>query len=311
MQTPQLGSIEKLPLRSIWPNEAHNFTRWMAEEENLALLGDAVGIDLELQETESAVGGFSADIYAKESGTGRKIIIENQLEDTDHDHLGKIITYAAGKDAQAVIWVVGRARDEHRKAVEWLNQHTDEDSAFFLVEVEVWRIGESLPAVRFNVVESPNEWAKAEKAKTGMTDTQKLQVEYWERYRQQAVAHSAFSARMKPQGARAQHWSTVHIGSSQYHLSLQTLISSGRVGVEIYFPNNKELGRIAFDHQGYLEEALGVRGKTFDASKACGIRFYKEGTYDIANRPDLWPELIGWQLDAAVKLYAAIKQIGL
>ena len=309
--TMNLGSFEKVPLRKIWPHEAQDFTRWMAEEENLALLGEAVGIDLELQETEPAVGGFSADIYATEAGTGRKIIIENQLEDTNHDHLGKIITYAAGKNAQAVIWVVARARDEHRQAIEWLNQHTDDESAFFLIEVEVWRIGDSLPAVRFNVVESPNEWAKAEKAKSGMTVTQKLQMEYWEKYRQQAVSHPAFSTHMKPQGARAQHWSTVHIGSSQYHLSLQTLVSSGQVGIELNFPDNKELGRIALGHQGTFEDVLGVHGKPFDASKACGIRFYKEGNYDIANRPDLWPELIAWQLDAAVKLRQAIKDIGL
>lgn len=309
MHTPQLGSIEKLPLRSIWPNEAHNFTRWMAEEENLSQLGDAVGIDLELQETESAVGGFSADIYAKESGTGRKIIIENQLEDTDHDHLGKIITYAAGKDAQAVIWVVGRARDEHRKAVEWLNQHTDEDSAFFLAEVEVWRIGDSLPAVRFNVVESPNEWAKAEKAKTGLSETQKVQMSYWEQFYETATAK--LPRNMKPVRPRPQGWTNVYVGNSQYHLEANIRIQKKNAGVCLYIADNKEIGAKAREHLAALEEAVGVEALYTDAAKASTVRFTMPGSIDVANFPGQCPAIIDWQVDALVKLYAAIKQIGL
>lgn len=160
---PKLGKIEKVNVRDVWPHEALNFTKWLAQEENLTMLGDACSIELELKDTESAVGSFAVDIYAQEADTERKVIIENQLEDTNHDHLGKIITYAAGKGAGVVIWVVARARDEHRNAIEWLNEHTDSDCAFFLVEIEVWRIGDSPMAPRFNVVESPNEWARAEK----------------------------------------------------------------------------------------------------------------------------------------------------
>lgn len=118
MKTYNLDTIQKVPLREVWPHEAHDFTKWLAEEQNLATLGMAVGIELELIETESSVGSFNVDIYAQESGTGRKVIIENQLEDTNHDHLGKVITYAAGKGAEVVIWVVAHARDEHRQAIE-------------------------------------------------------------------------------------------------------------------------------------------------------------------------------------------------
>lgn len=109
MKTYNLDTIQKVPLREVWPHEAHDFTKWLAEEQNLATLGMAVGIELELIETESSVGSFNVDIYAQESGTGRKVIIENQLEDTNHDHLGKVITYAAGKGAEVVIWVVAHA----------------------------------------------------------------------------------------------------------------------------------------------------------------------------------------------------------
>ena len=117
MQT--LGKIKKVSdLRSVWAHEEYDFSQWLSEEENLALLSDAIGIDIVLEELESPVGGFSVDLYASEERTGRKIIIENQLEDTNHDHLGKIITYASGKDASVAVWIVKRARDEHRQAIE-------------------------------------------------------------------------------------------------------------------------------------------------------------------------------------------------
>lgn len=105
-----LDKLKKVDLRDVWPHEAFDFTKWLSEEPNLTMLSSAVGIELELIETESSVGSFNVDIYAQEAGTGRKVIIENQLEDTNHDHLGKVITYAAGKGAEVVIWVVARAR---------------------------------------------------------------------------------------------------------------------------------------------------------------------------------------------------------
>ena len=185
MPQVQLGKIEQVPVREVWPHEAHDFTRWLAQKDNLKQLGEACSIELELVNTESEVGSFAVDIFAKEVGTNRRVVIENQLEDTDHDHLGKIISYASGKDANVAIWVVAKARDEHRKAIEWLNEHTDDECSFFLVEVEVWRIGDSPKAPRFNVVESPNEWARAEKATdklNALNDTRKTQLEYWQTY---------------------------------------------------------------------------------------------------------------------------------
>ena len=132
MPQVQLGKIDRIPVRDVWRHEALDFTKWLAQEENLTLLGDACSIDLELVDMESAVGSFAVDIFAKESGSDRRVVIENQLEYTNHDHLGKIITYATGKNAEVVIWVVARARDEHRKAIEWLNEHTDDECSFSL-----------------------------------------------------------------------------------------------------------------------------------------------------------------------------------
>ena len=149
-----LGTLKEITdLRSVWSHEALNFTPWVAE--NVDLLADAVGLDITVDETESSVGDFNVDIYASETGTDRKIIIENQLEDTDHDHLGKLITYASGKDADVVIWVVKHAREEHKAAVEWLNNHTDDKIGFFLCEIKLFQIGDSDIAPSFTVVERP------------------------------------------------------------------------------------------------------------------------------------------------------------
>ena len=131
----KLGKLEQITdLRSVWKHEAKDFTPWLAKEENLEILSEAVGIDIVVEEQESNVGDFSVDLFATEEGTGRRIIIENQLEETNHDHLGKIITYASGKEAEVIIWIVRKARDEHKQAIEWLNQHTDDKFEFFDAE---------------------------------------------------------------------------------------------------------------------------------------------------------------------------------
>ncbi len=154
-----LGTLEEIDdLRTVWPKEASDFTPWLAA--NIGRLSKAVGIDIDLEETESAVGDFSVDIFAVDADTGRKIVIENQLEATDHDHLGKLITYASGKAADLVIWIVKKAREEHRAAIEWLNSHTTEDIGFILCEVKLYHIGNSDIAPMFVVIEQPNNWAK-------------------------------------------------------------------------------------------------------------------------------------------------------
>lgn len=304
----KLGKIEQVPVREVWPHEALDFTRWLAEEENLSQLGDACSIDLELVDTESAVGSFAVDIYARETGTDRRVVIENQLEDTDHDHLGKIITYAAGKGANVVIWVVAHARDEHRNAIEWLNAHTDDECSFFLVEIEVWRIGDSLMAPRFNVVESPNEWARAERDKEGLSDTKATQLEYWQTYREMAMADPAFSKVMRPQKAQAQHWSDVNVRSSLYHLTMLASVQKKHIGIEVCIPGDKEFGKTLSVHQTELEQLLGVKGEPYDAKKSCGIRFYREGC-DIQNSREMWNDFIAWQLRTAVTLREAMKGI--
>ena len=140
----KLGKLEKVKdLRSVWKHEANDFTNWLSKEENLNTLSEEIGINIELISTEAKTGSFSTDILAVEANTDNKIIIENQLEATNHDHLGKIITYASGHDAKTIIWIVKEAREEHRQAIDWLNEHTDEEINIFLCRIELWKIGDS------------------------------------------------------------------------------------------------------------------------------------------------------------------------
>lgn len=155
----KLGTMTQITnLRDVWPNEATDFTPWLAE--NISLLSDVTGLSLEVIEQESPVGSFSLDVLAQDTDTDTYTVIENQLEDTNHDHLGKLLTYAAGKDAKNIIWIVKAAREEHKAAIEWLNNNTVDGVGFFLVEIQLWSVDGSAPAPRFNVVEQPNDWVK-------------------------------------------------------------------------------------------------------------------------------------------------------
>lgn len=305
-----LDKIEKVELRDVWAHEALDFTKWLSQDASLKMLGDAVGVELELIETEASVGSFNVDIYAQEAGTGRKVIIENQLEDTNHDHLGKIITYAAGKGAEVVIWVVARARDEHRQAIEWLNQHTDSDFGFFLVEIELWRIGGSKPAPRFNVVEQPNEWTKTLKSAEGLSETDRVKLSYWTKYREVAQATPEFLKVFTPRKPSKDHWSNLSCGTSAYHISLLIDTGKGCTGIEFYVPDDKEIGHKAIENQTVFEQVLGMQAKHFDAKKASGLRFYKKNR-KIKGNESKWPEFIKEQLDWALKMKLTIDELEL
>jgi len=157
----ELGRLVRVDLREAWQDEAAHFTPWLAQQENLELLGDALGIGLELEATEQSVGPFAADILCKDPMRDQWVLIENQLEQTDHTHLGQIITYAAGLNAVTVIWIARKFVEQHRAALDWLNEITAEGTDFFGVEVELWRIGESSAvAPKFNIISKPNAWSK-------------------------------------------------------------------------------------------------------------------------------------------------------
>ena len=158
---PQLGRLSAVDLRDAWSSEAQHFTPWLAEAGNLELLGRTLDLELEVDSVEKAVGPYRADILCREAGTDRLVLIENQIEATDHKHLGQLLTYAAGLDTAVICWLARRFTEEHRAVLDWLNEITDDRFAFFAVEIELWKIGDSPPAPRFSIVAQPNEWRRA------------------------------------------------------------------------------------------------------------------------------------------------------
>jgi hypothetical protein len=217
-----LGRLERVNVRDVWVGEASAFTPWLAKAENLDLLSETVGIELELEAQEKDVGPFRADLLCKNTADNSWVLIENQLERTDHTHLGQLLTYAAGLQAVTIVWVAQRFTEEHRATLDWLNEITDERFNFFGLEVELWRIGISPVAPKFNVVCKPNDWSKtisdaAKGFENGeLTETKQLQLEYWTELRKLLIDGGSF---IKPQKPLPQHWYTFAVGRSYFHLS--------------------------------------------------------------------------------------------
>lgn len=304
----KLDKLTRIDLREVWNDEARNFTPWLAEEANLALLGESLGIELALVERESNVGDFNVDIFAKEEGTDRKIIIENQLEDTDHDHLGKLITYASGKDADVVVWIVKRARDEHKQAIEWLNQHTDDKIAFFLIEIELWKIGNSDIAPKFNVVERPNDWAKAQKQIDNLSKGEATKLEFWQTFNNYAQDDAAFTHAFNLRKPSTDHWYNLSVGNSSINISLtvNTLRKNVNAGLIIY--EDKAIYENFKSHKAEIDEALEGKSEWREASKQA--KFYITlKNIDFSNPDDVkraceWLRLKAPILKSIVKKYA-------
>lgn len=231
--TENLGRLEKVELRNVWQSEAGDFTPWLAQEANIALLGDTIGIDLEVEAQEKNVGPFRADILCKDTATDHWVLIENQLERTDHTHMGQLITYAAGLNAVTIVWIANRFTDEHRAALDWLNEMTGEDITFFGLEVELWRIGNSPVAPKFNIVSKPNDWTRSitRKLTDGeLSDTKKLQLDYWTEFRKVLSSHAPSIRGTKP---RPQHWNNFSIGRAEFGLLTFANTRDRRIGVSL------------------------------------------------------------------------------
>ena len=304
-----LGQLEEIKdLRQVWPHEALDFTPWLAEESNLALLADAVGLEITLDETESKVGDFNVDIYATETGTERRIIIENQLEDTNHDHLGKLITYASGKGADIVIWIVKRAREEHRAAIEWLNNNTNENISFFLVEIKLYKIGNSNPAVKFEIVEKPNNWTKEVKKQSISADPAKqFRLEYWTAFNEYAFTQPAFAKNFKKRKPSTDHWMTLSLGSSAYSLDILALKKRNAVVVEFYIHDDKSIFQKLLHHKSDIEAEIGfsLDWRELPDKKASRIIIEKSVNLDDPNE---WNDQFEWIIDTCVKFKRAFKK---
>jgi hypothetical protein len=292
-----LGKLKKVDLRAVWEHEALSFTRWLAKEENLELLGEELGISIKLLKTEANVGGFNVDILAEEEGSDRKIIIENQLEVTNHDHLGKLITYASGVNAGVIIWIFKDIRDEHRRAIDWLNEHTDENIDFFAVKMEAWQIGDSLPAPKFQIISNPNNWAKIAKTKTEesrLTDTKLYQLDLWNNFKKYASERS-LGLNLTKTGP--QHWYSFSMGSSICHLALTVNTRSKELGCELYIPDDKELFDFLFAKKSEIEKDLNLKLEWMrlpEDTKASRIKISKK--FEVIANPDFskYEEAFEW-----------------
>jgi len=303
-----LGRITRIEdLRSIWPHEARDFSKWLAKEENLTLLSDEIGIDIVLEELESAVGDFSVDLYAREEGSSRRIIIENQLEDTNHDHLGKLITYASGKSADIIIWVVKRAREEHRAAVEWLNNHTDENISFFLVEIKLYRIGNSEPAVKFEVIEKPNNWTKEIKKHSSSDPAKQFRLEYWTAFNDYVFTKDQFAKNFKKRKPGTDHWMTLSLGSSAYHLDILALKKRNAVSVELYISDDKSIFHKFYQHRDAIEADIGFALDWRELPDKKASRILIEKSVNLDNH-DEWNSQFDWIADTAVRFKKAFKK---
>lgn len=298
------GTLKEITdLRSIWPHEALNFTPWVAE--NVDLLADAVGLDITVDETESSVGDFNVDIYASETGTDRKIIIENQLEDTDHDHLGKLITYASGKGADVVIWVVKHAREEHKAAVEWLNNHTDDKIGFFLCEIKLFQIGDSQIAPAFTVVERPNDWTKEIRKTASANSTQQQRLEYWQAFNDYAFSDANFSRIFNKRKPTTDHWMDFSIGSSACHIAVSQKRKA--VDVELYINDDKELFKSLFAYKDEIEKNMEMELEWKELPERKASRILIEKTVDLDDRAT-WPEQFDYIMDTCIKMKRAFKR---
>lgn len=254
-----LGTLEQVNLREVWKHEAVDFTQWLALPENIDQLAEVIlgGSSLTVTGTEVNVGLYKADILAVDS-EDRVVVIENQLEQTDHDHLGKIITYAAGKQAEVMVWIVKDAREEHENAINWLNEHTDDHVHFFLIQIEAWRIGDSVPAPRFNVIAKPNDWLKVVKQSTapGTVSDLKLQQQAFFEGIKELGQQTALHVKSWPK-AIPQHWYDIRLGSSKGQVSITLNSQKKYVGVEFY-ANNKETYYALEAKSVAIEAALGM-----------------------------------------------------
>ncbi|MDE0635677.1 MAG: DUF4268 domain-containing protein [Candidatus Poribacteria bacterium] len=200
----ELAKLKAVELRKVWPDEAQDFTPWLAKAENLVLLDETLDMKLELEGVEISGEGFRADILCKNEDDSR-VLIENQLEETDHTHLGQILTYAAGLDVQTVIWIAKKFKDEHRAALDRLNETTDERFRYFGVEIKIWKIEDSASAPQFDVVSSPNNWSRTviqdsqREIIIDLTETQRQQEKFWMEFGKYLTEKNSMLRKPKPQ----------------------------------------------------------------------------------------------------------------
>ena len=306
-----LSKLERVPLRQAWKHEAGDFTPWLAEADNLDTLAQVLGIsELVLVAAEHWVGDFKLDILCTDGD--QQVIIENQLADTDHKHLGQILTYAAGVGARKVIWVAESFRPEHAAALQFLNDNTTDDLSFFGVQVELWRIGDSPFAPKFEVVVKPNDWVKTgreqARAASSTSPTKLLQQKFWVALIERL---SRNAPHIRPQKPRPQHWLDNSIGRTGFGLNITANTRDERLGVELWIPGAEAKTHFAnlSAQREEIEKALGFEldWQELPDAKACRIAtWYPDASIEEDQR---WDEYLQWLEERLVVMDRVLRPI--
>lgn len=308
-QAPLLGKLEPVDVRKIWASESQDFTPWLLA--NADRLSEALGIDLELEQAEHPVGPFKLDLVGRDLTNDAVLMVENQLEITDHNHLGQVLTYAAGTGASTVVWIATTFREEHRQALSWLNEETSSDTHFFGIELQAVRIGGSDPAPLLNVVAQPNDWQKQVKTATeagSLSGKAQYYVDFWRKYLARIVAERPGWTQRKADVAVTTNWLDMPSPVSGSRISC----SFGWSGLkhELYIDSgdpyaNSELLAVLEDQKDLLEAEYGrpLQFEALEGKIACRIAEYKEGAVEVVDDHD---EFVAWFIDAGDRLRRAL-----
>lgn len=252
-----LEKMKRVPLRKVWKHEQYEFSTWLSDDENIAELSNALELSLTDVETEKPVGNYRCDILCKDQITGKTVLIENQLKPTNHDHLGKIITYASGLNASVIIWIVESARDEHASAIEWLNKHTDGEISFFLIEVHVYQIGNSAPAPMFKIIQQPNDFVnniKAIEKSNTMNESMARRAEFWTRFNEILTKKGPLFNKRK---VTTDHWYNVSVGSSKCNIQIDLVNKYNFIRINMIVLESKEQYDNFLKHKTEIENSIG------------------------------------------------------
>ena len=295
MTIPALSRLEHVELREKFKSEASDFTPWLAEEDNITLLGDTIGLDLQVEAQEKDVGPFRADILCKDTADNTWVLIENQLERTDHTHLGQLMTYAAGLKAVTIVWIAQKFTEEHRAAIDWLNEITDSEFKFFALEVELWRIGDSQVAPKFNLVSKPNEWSRAvaKSSANVLSESRQIQVRFWSGFKAYAEQRETSFRATK---ALPQNWMNIAIGRTGYQLtaiaSMYDTESQSynrneiRAEFLVWGEDAKERFSIFEEQKQEIEEELGFSLEWYKTDEVNNCRAYIKKSVVLADESD-------------------------
>ncbi len=300
-----LGKLQHVDLRKQWSDESKDFTPWLSSKEGLALLGETLAMELELFDTEVYVGNYRADIVAKDTLSNNYVVIENQLSMTDHDHVGKLLTYAASFEAKTIVWIAQKVREEHRQAIDWLNEITIKDVDFFGVEIELLQIGDSPFAPNLKIVSKPNEWTRSIRSqRQSLTKGDTLKLEYWTEFTNYIPAHNVAINKRKP---HAQNWYDVAIGKTWAHISLTLRTTHRDIGCELYMgeENAKELFHFLEEDKEAIEAIIGNDLEWRELPEGKVSRIVLRSKLDPTDK-DKWNECFQWYVDSVTKFRDAL-----